>query len=217
VKYRPELAKSVRRATWITAMAAALLVAAMGVADWAHLGRRRVSPIRRAPTRPASLTPAMGPVQEQRRSVPTRILLGGGNPVGLPRVRALLEREGFEVVGDSRNRHELVDLALRLRPAVVVLDDDMTRASALAVAREIVSDCRETQVVLLTRHAAEPHIVSAFRAGVRGYVLKAETKPALARAIREVSRGQLFLSAGASRGLTAAYRPRAAIALRALP
>jgi DNA-binding NarL/FixJ family response regulator len=150
-------------------------------------------------------------------SVPITILLGEGKPEGLQHVRAFLGREGFDVVGAASDSDELVDLAVSLRPAVVILDDVMPRESALTAAREILSLCRETQVILLTPHGAGAQILTAFRAGIRGYVLEADTTPDLARAIREVSRGRLFLSPGAGRRLTAEYLPQAAAPAPVLP
>ena len=207
-----EPAKTLPRATWITAMVAGILVTAAGIADWSHLGRRRIFTIRRSRTRPASAGRAVAPAQEGMWSVPIRIVLGEGNPAGFQHLRAFLEREGFDVLGTASDSNELVDLAVSLQPAVVILDRALPRAGALKAARQILNLCRETQVILLTPHAAKRQILAAFRAGVRGYVEKADTTPDLARAIRDVSRGRLFLSSGASRTLTEAYLPHSAMA-----
>lgn len=135
------------------------------------------------------------------------ILLGDGTPPGLHDVRAFLEREGFEILGETGDGPELVQLAVGLRPALVIFDDSTPRMSALEAAHEILDLCRETRVILLSSGADEDEIVAAFRAGVRGYVVRADAQATLVRAIREVTGGRIFLSPGASRVLAQEWLP----------
>ena len=149
--------------------------------------------------------------------MPIGILLGGGNPPGLDDLRAFLEGEGFDVLGEASDGHEVVALAVSLRPAVVILDSSMPRASAVEAAREILKLCPETRVMLLSRRADEDQIIAAFRAGVRGYVVRADAPATLVRAIREVTDGRFFLSPGASRVLAQAFLPQTVSPLPVLP
>jgi DNA-binding NarL/FixJ family response regulator len=128
-----------------------------------------------------------------------RILLADDAPAVRQVVRALLEQEGFEVIAEAENGQEAVRLAQALRPDVAILDLSMPVLNGLEAAREIQQACPRTHQILLTVCTEEHHIVAALRAGIRGYVVKAEAPEALARAIQEVSRGGVFLSPSASR------------------
>lgn len=146
-----------------------------------------------------------------------RILLADDVPAIRQVVRALLEQEGFEVIGEAGNGQEAVRLAQALCPDVAILDLSMPELNGLEAAREIQQACPRTHQILLTVCTEEHHIVAALRAGIRGYVVKAEAPEALARAIAEVSRGGTFLSPTASRVAVDAYPSQDGSSLRPAP
>lgn len=117
--------------------------------------------------------------------------------------RALVEKAGFEVVAEATNGEEAVQLAEKHRPHVAVLDLTMPVLNGLEAGRQIVE--RGIPVLLLTMHAEEHQVASALRAGIRGYLLKTQAADELTRAIREVARGQVFLSADISRLVVDGY------------
>jgi DNA-binding NarL/FixJ family response regulator len=123
-----------------------------------------------------------------------RILLADDHQIVREGLKALLEREGFEVVGQAVNGSEGVKLASELKPDVAVLDLTMPLLNGLEAAREILRERKDTRVVLLTMHAEEHQVAAALRMGVRGYVLKTQAAEDLANAIRAVVKGQTYLS-----------------------
>jgi DNA-binding NarL/FixJ family response regulator len=127
-----------------------------------------------------------------------RILLADDHPMFRQGLKSLLEREGFQVVGEASDGHEAVRLARRLDPTVAVLDISMPLLNGIDAAREIHRRAPKTQVVLLTMFEEDAFALEALRAGVRGYVLKAQAAADLVRAIREVMRGAIYLSPGIS-------------------
>lgn len=128
-----------------------------------------------------------------------RILLADDCPTIRRIVRALLEREGFEVIGEAGDGREAVRLATSLAPDVVVLDLVMPLLDGVGAAREIHRISPGTRLVLLTIHTAEEHIVTALRAGILACVAKSDAGEDLPRAIREAARGETFLSLKPSR------------------
>src|SRR2546426_8547040 len=54
-------------------------------------------------------------------------------------------------------------------------------------------------------HTEDPYVVEALRAGVRGYLLKTQAASDLMQAVREVSRGAIYLSPGISGAIVDAY------------
>lgn len=123
-----------------------------------------------------------------------RVLLADDSPTILKSVRALLDREGFDVVGEANDGQKALDLARSLNPDVAILDLAMPQLGGLEAAREIVKACPGTRVMLLTQHRSEHQVIAAVRAGVRGYVVKADAAEDLVRAIGDVCRGRIVLS-----------------------
>jgi two-component system, NarL family, response regulator NreC len=137
--------------------------------------------------------------------MPPRILLADDHVVVRQGLKALLEREGFEVVGEASDGHEAVQLAKDRSPDVAVLDLSMPLLNGIDAAREVCQASPRTKTILLTIHTEDPYVVQALRAGVRGYVVKNQAAADLVQAIREVLRGAVYLSPGISRTVVDAY------------
>jgi DNA-binding NarL/FixJ family response regulator len=137
-----------------------------------------------------------------------RILIADDHPLLLEGLRALLERDGFEVVAAAADGHEALALAAKLMPDVAVLDIGMPGLNGLDVAREIRRQNLAKATVILTLHAEDHYVLEALRAGVKGYVLKSQAPQAIADAIRQALRGDVYLSPGISRILVDAYVSR---------
>jgi DNA-binding NarL/FixJ family response regulator len=137
-----------------------------------------------------------------------RVLLADDHPMFREGLRALLEREGFEVVAEASDGHEAVGLIDKLLPQIAVLDLAMPRLNGIDAAREMLKRSPEIQVILLTMHEEEPYVLEALRSGVRAYVLKAQAAADLVRAIHEVMRGGIYLSPGISDSVMIAFRSK---------
>ena len=134
-----------------------------------------------------------------------RILLADDHLIVRQGFKALLERDGYQVVGEAGDGHEAARLALQLRPDIAVLDISMPFLNGIDAAKEITKVSPDTRTVLLTMFS-EPHLVlEALRAGVTGYLLKTRAAADLEQAIREVNRGAVYLSSGISRAALDAF------------
>jgi len=138
-------------------------------------------------------------------SVPLRILLADDHPMFLQGVADILEREKMVIVAQAHDGREAVRLAEKHRPEVAVLDLAMPLLNGIDAIREIGKVSPDTKTILLTMHTEEQYILDALRAGVNGYLLKTRAAADLVQAIREVSRGALFLSSGMPREVLQAY------------
>jgi len=134
-----------------------------------------------------------------------RILLADDHCIVRQGLRALLERAGFDVVGEAADGLEAVRLAESLQPDAVVLDLIMPTLNGLDAGRQILGRQPAMPILLLTMHTEEAHVAAALRAGIRGYLLKTQAADDLARAIRDVVRGHLFLSAAVARVVVDGY------------
>lgn len=134
-----------------------------------------------------------------------RILLADDHLIVRQGLKALLEREGLEVVGEAADGRQAIRLAAALRPDVVVLDLSMPVLNGLDAAREMLEARPDARVILLTVYTEDHYILEAIRAGIRGYVVKTEAIADLVEAIQEVSRGATYLSPRVSRTVVEAY------------
>jgi two-component system response regulator NreC len=134
-----------------------------------------------------------------------RVLLADDHPMFTESLRRVLEAEKLEVVGEATDGRQAVKLAEKHRPDVAVLDLAMPVLNGLSAAREIEKVSPKTRTIILSSYSNEQYVLDALRAGVAGYVLKTRATSDLVQAIREVSRGSLYLSEGVSRDALRLY------------
>lgn len=134
-----------------------------------------------------------------------RILLADDHVIVRQGLRLLLQREGFEVIGEAANGQEAIRLARESCPDVAVLDYAMPLLNGIDSAREILQACPRTKAILLTMHTDDHYVLEALRTGVTGFVVKSQAPADLIRAINEVLRGMMYLSPRVSRTLVQAY------------
>jgi len=137
-----------------------------------------------------------------------RILLADDHALVRQGLRSLLEREGFSVIGEAADGQEAVRLICSLSPDIAVMDISMPAQNGLDSAREVKKVHPACKVILLTQHSEELYVADALKAGVFGYVLKAQVSSDLTQAIRQVSDGQVYISPGITQAVLAAYRSR---------
>ena len=134
-----------------------------------------------------------------------RVLLADDHEIVRQGLRILLEREGFQVIGEASNGHEAVKLCEANHPEVAILDLSMPILNGVDAAREIMKSNPRTKVVLLTMHTEDHLILESLRAGVIGYVLKTRAASELVQALRAVCRGEMFLTQSISRTIVQAF------------
>jgi two-component system response regulator NreC len=138
-----------------------------------------------------------------------RLLLADDHEVVRQSLRALLERNGFEVLAEAGDGREAVRLAAACHPQVAVLDLSMPLLNGMEAAREILKDSPQTRCVLLTMHTEEHYVLEALRIGISGYVLKSKSSAELVQAIQEAARGAMYLSSDISATVVRAYLTKA--------
>lgn len=135
----------------------------------------------------------------------TRVILADDHVLVRQGVKSLLEREGFQVVGETSDGQDLVRMGAKLLPDVAVVDIGMPVLNGLDAARELRKVSPKTKPILLTRHDEDQYVTEALRAGVKGYVLKHQAANDLVHAIHQVCRGGIYLSPSISRAVVDAY------------
>ena len=137
--------------------------------------------------------------------MPTRVLLADDHSLIRQSLRALLEKQGFQVVSEASDGQEALRSVEKTPPDVAILDISMPILNGVDAARELLKSSPKTRVILLTQHDEDQYVTEALRAGVRGYVLKSQAAEDLVHAIQEVCRGSVYLSPNISGAVVDAY------------
>lgn len=126
-----------------------------------------------------------------------RIIIADDHAIFRQSLRMFLEQEAdIEIVGEAADGNEALRLTVQERPDAVVLDMNMPLMNGVEVAREIRKRGLPTRVAVLTMFEDEVSVLEAFRAGVRGYVLKTLSSQELVKALMELAQDRHFLSSG---------------------
>ena len=136
----------------------------------------------------------------------TSILLADDHRLVRQGLRALLAAEpDFHLVGEAADAREVVQLAERLHPDVLLLDLMMPGLNGLDILPQLMKCTPKTRVIILTMHNNEAYVLQALRNGAAGYVLKTSRSDELVLAVREVVAGRRYLSPPLSEKVIEAY------------
>jgi DNA-binding NarL/FixJ family response regulator len=138
----------------------------------------------------------------------TRVLLADDHVLVRESLKTLLEGAGIQVVGQASNGHDALRLIESLKPEIAVLDISMPVLNGLDAMRAIRVASPKTRIILLTQHDEQPYVSEALEAGANGYVLKSQVSSDLIQAIRQVGRGEVYLSPQISAAVMEAYNPK---------
>src|SRR6201984_2582231 len=137
--------------------------------------------------------------------MPTRLLLADDHALIRQGLKALLEKQGFQIVSEASDGQEALRSVEKTQPDVAIIDISMPILNGIDAARELKKSAPKTKVILLTQHDEDQYVTEALRAGVKGYVLKSQAADDLIHAIREVCKGSVYLSPSISRAVVDAY------------
>jgi len=135
-----------------------------------------------------------------------RVLVAEDHQLVSDGIVALLRAAGHEIVGRASDGQTAVRLAETLHPDIAVLDASMPLLNGIDASRAIQRVRPDTKSIIVTVHDEDEYVLNAFRAGVRGYVLKKQAAADLLQAIKEVQAGSVYVSPGMSRALVDAVR-----------
>jgi DNA-binding NarL/FixJ family response regulator len=128
-----------------------------------------------------------------------KVLLADDHRVVLQGLIALLEDEpDITVVGEASDGIEALELTVKYKPDILVMDLMMPNLSGLEVARLLEKKNNPTKVIILSMHDSEPYVVQALKFGVKGYIPKDSSAEELVRAIHQVANDERYLSSSIS-------------------
>ena len=125
--------------------------------------------------------------------MPASILVADDHNLLLEGYRLMLEPE-FKLVGSVEDGQALLAATQQLKPDIVLLDISKPLLNGIDAARQLSKLLPSTKLIFVTMHADADYVTEAFRAGASGYLLKRAAASELLTAIREVQKGNQYIS-----------------------
>jgi DNA-binding NarL/FixJ family response regulator len=138
-----------------------------------------------------------------------RVLLADDHALVRAGLRSLLNgMPGVEVVAEASDGAEALEVALRERPDVVLMDIAMKGMGGLEATTRLRAELPQVKVIILSMHASEEYVLQALRAGAAAYLIKDAATAELELALKSVARGENYLSPAISRQVVDGYVQR---------
>ncbi len=136
-----------------------------------------------------------------------KILLADDHTIVRQGLKLILSSQSdLQVIGEAANGREVVELAEKLRPDLVLLDVAMPEINGIEATRRMMEANPRLRILVLSMHKEAVYVREILKAGARGYLLKDVIDTELLNAVRSVARGDGYISPAVSGALLSDYR-----------
>jgi len=108
--------------------------------------------------------------------------------------RALQDEPKFEIVGIAADGLQAIQQVKSLKPDIVIMDVSMPNLNGIEATHEIKTRKKGVHVIIYTMYSDKEYVLSLYRLGISGYVLKGEPMEDLIQAIKAISGGGTYFS-----------------------
>lgn len=125
---------------------------------------------------------------------PLQILIADDHSIIREGLKLLLEAQpDLSVVGEAARGEDACRLAEELQPDVIIMDVSMPGLGGAGATKRLKESCPNLKVLALSAYEDEVYVRQLLAAGAAGYVLKRTAAGEIARAVRVVAGGGLYL------------------------
>jgi NarL family two-component system response regulator LiaR len=124
----------------------------------------------------------------------TKFIIADDHPTFREGLRKILEStDEFECTGETGDGLDAISLVKELSPDITLVDIDMPGLSGIEVAKRILAFDRNLAVIVLSAYDYDSYVLSALKAGVRGYILKTIPPDELIEALHLIYSGKTVI------------------------
>ena len=135
----------------------------------------------------------------RRAAFTLRVILADAHTLVRAGMRKLVEGlHAIEVVDETGDGQELLEMIREHRPDVVITEIALTRVKGLDVVQQSRRHFPEVELLVLSSQTDARHVRAALKCGAAGYLVKDAELPELELALRAVAKGQTYLSPSVS-------------------
>lgn len=125
--------------------------------------------------------------------IPINIILADDHEIFRDGFRVMLNKTpDIKLIGEASNGEELIQLALELKPDVIITDIKMPVMNGIDATRKLVKEIPDVGVIALSMFDEENLIVDMLEAGAKGYLLKNVHKEEVISAVKSVYMGKPY-------------------------
>jgi two-component system, NarL family, response regulator NreC len=118
------------------------------------------------------------------------------NQLSCEGLKALMEKhpEDFEIKGSASNGMDALSKLEEVKPDILLADVDLTGFDGIELTRRAQKASPKTKVVINSTRFNEQYILSALKAGAKGFILKTSSFDQLSIALKNVHSGGFYFS-----------------------
>jgi len=125
----------------------------------------------------------------------TRILIVEDHVIVREGLCALINKQAdMEIVGEADCGKATVEMAMKLKPDVIMMDVAMPGMNGIEATRQIKAEMPDIKIIALSAYDNREYVMGMVKAGVSGYLLKDCAFEELVKAIRTVLQNKSYLS-----------------------
>ncbi|MCF8367483.1 MAG: response regulator transcription factor [Bacteroidales bacterium] len=140
---------------------------------------------------------------------PIKVLLVDDHAIVRDGIKALIQTDGIEVIGEASTAKEFFSLLKVQIPDIAILDISLPDISGIEITKKLAAEYPVIKVIILSMHLNEDFIFNAVKAGALAYLPKNSTRQELIEAIRKVAIGEEYFSEPVSNIILKSYIKKA--------
>lgn len=117
------------------------------------------------------------------------LVIADDHPMVRAGLRSMLSDSRIRIVGEASNGREALEMVLKLKPMVILMDIRMPDVDGIQALEAIKAEKLETRVVMVTTYRSTAYLLRSLSAGAAGFVLKDISREELLAAVYSVAQG----------------------------
>jgi DNA-binding NarL/FixJ family response regulator len=135
---------------------------------------------------------------------PISLVIADDHPLILAGLAAMVRDEpALALLGQAADGASAVDMVLRLRPDVLLIDLNMPAGGGVEAIRRIRAAVPDARIVILTTWEGDEDVHRGLLAGAGAYLLKGSTLEQIVHCVRQVAANRRYLAPGLAEKLAA--------------